>query len=59
MRLVITLPTFNERENIEEIIKKVLSQSRKMPDIDLHVLVSESHSEDGTADVVKRISRTN
>lgn len=59
MRLVVTLPTYNEKENIEEIIKKVLAQSKKIPDIDLHILVSDSHSPDGTAEIVKRISKIN
>ena len=59
MRLVVTIPTYNEKENIEEIIKKVLAQSKKIPDVDLHVLVSDSHSPDGTAEIVKRISKTN
>lgn len=59
MRLVVILPTFNEKENIEEIIKKVLTQAGKLPDLDLHVLVSDSHSNDGTGKIVQRISRTN
>lgn len=59
MRLVVNLPTYNEKENIEEIIKKVLSQAKNIPDIDLHVLVADSHSPDGTAEIVKRISQTN
>ncbi len=59
MRLVVTIPTFNEKENIEEIVKKVLAQSEKLQKIDLHVLVSDSHSPDGTADIVKKIKKTN
>lgn len=59
MRLVVNIPTYNEKENVEEIIKKVLSQAKKLPDIDLHVLVSDSHSPDGTAEVVKRIASVN
>jgi len=59
MRLVVNVPTYNERENIEEIIKKILSQAKFLPDIDLHILVSDSHSLDGTAQIVKKISQTN
>ncbi|MCR4325013.1 MAG: glycosyltransferase [Candidatus Curtissbacteria bacterium] len=59
MRLVVNIPTYNERENIEEIIKRVLEQSKNLKDLDLHVLVSDSHSPDGTGDVVKKISRYN
>lgn len=59
MRLVVNIPTYNEKENIEEIIKLVLSQNKKIPNIDLHVLVSDSHSPDGTGEIVKKISSTN
>ena len=59
MRLVVLIPTYNEKENIEEIIKKVFAQSKKIPSIDLHILVSDSHSPDGTAQIVKKIQRHN
>src|SRR3989344_970033 len=59
MRLVVNIPTYNEKENIEEIINKVLDQNKKIPQVDLHVLVSDSHSADGTGDIVKRMSREN
>lgn len=56
MRLVVNIPTYCERDNIEEIIKKVLSSCRKI-NADVHVLVSDSNSPDGTAEIVKKISR--
>lgn len=59
MRLVVNIPTYNEKENVEEIIKKVLAVGKKIPQVDLHVLVSDSHSPDGTGEIVKKISRTN
>lgn len=59
MRIVVNIPTYNEKDNIEEIIKRVLATAKKIPQADLHVLVSDSHSPDGTDDIVKRISRTN
>lgn len=59
MRLVVNIPTYCEKDNIEEVIKQVLLQGKKMPGIDLHVLVSDSHSPDGTAEIVKNISKTN
>lgn len=59
MRLVVNIPTYNEKENIEEIIKKVLDQSKKLAKVDLHVLVSDSHSPDGTAKIVKEIEKEN
>jgi len=59
MRLVVTIPTYCEKENIEEVIKRVLAQAKKLPEIDLHVLISDSHSPDGTGDIVKKISNVN
>lgn len=59
MRLVVNIPTYNEEGNIEEIIKKVLAQSKNLQGIDLHVLVSDSHSPDETPAIVKNLSRVN
>ena len=51
-RLVI-IPTYNEKENIENIIKVVM----KLP-LEFHVLVIDDGSPDGTADIVKRLMDT-
>ncbi|HSX18672.1 MAG TPA: glycosyltransferase [Candidatus Saccharimonadales bacterium] len=60
MRLVVIVPTYNEKDNVEEIIKKILSEGKNFPQgTDLHVLISDSHSPDGTGDVVKKITKTN
>ena len=59
MRLVVNIPTYNEKENIEEIIKKVLEQETKLEGADLQVLVSDSHSPDGTGEKVLKISQKN
>jgi len=57
MRLVVVVPTYNEKDNITDVIKRVLDQGKKIKNIDLQVLVSDSHSPDGTAQIVKRISK--
>lgn len=59
MRLVVTVPTYNEKENIEEVIKKILPQAKFLSGMDLHVLVSDSHSKDGTAEIVKKLAKNN
>jgi len=51
-RLVI-IPTYNEKENIENIIKAVM----KLP-LQYHILVIDDGSPDGTADIVKRLMET-
>ena len=45
---LVIIPTYNEKENIEKIIRAALSQPK-----DFHVLVVEDNSPDGTADIVK------
>jgi dolichol-phosphate mannosyltransferase len=47
---LVIIPTYNEKENIEKIIRKVFSL-----DGDFHVLIIEDNSPDGTADIVKRL----
>ena len=47
--LVIT-PTYNEKENIEKIIRKVFSLEKEFD-----MLIIEDNSPDGTADIVKRL----
>ena len=47
---VVIIPTYNEIENIEAIIKAVFSESR-----DIHVLVVDDNSPDGTGAKVKAL----
>jgi dolichol-phosphate mannosyltransferase len=47
---IVIIPTYNEKENIEAIIRKVFSLEK-----DFNVLVVEDNSPDGTADIVKRL----
>ena len=49
--LVIT-PTYNEKENIEAIIRKVFSLPKEFD-----MLIVEDNSPDGTADIVKRLMK--
>ena len=47
---LVVIPTYNEKENIEKIIRKVFSLEK-----DFDILVVEDNSPDGTADIVKRL----
>ena len=49
---LVIIPTYNEKENIEKIIRKVFSLDKSF-----HVLVIEDGSPDGTADVVKGLQK--
>ena len=47
---LVIIPTYNEKENIERIIRKVFSLEK-----DFHVLIVEDNSPDGTAGIVHRL----
>ncbi len=49
---LVIIPTFNEKDNIEEIINAILEL-----DILFEVLIIDDASPDGTADIVKRLHR--
>ena len=49
---LVIIPTFNEKENIEKIIRKVFSLPKEF-----HILIVEDNSPDGTADIVKRLMK--
>lgn len=47
---IVIIPTYNERENIENIIRAVFGLEKVF-----HILVIEDGSPDGTADIVKKL----
>lgn len=47
---IVIIPTYNEKENVETIIRKVFSLA-----IPFHVLIVDDGSPDGTADIVKKL----
>ena len=53
MKALVVMPTYDEAANIQRIVPAVLAQ-----DPDLHVLVVDDNSPDGTGDIVERM-RTN
>lgn len=50
MKKIVLIPTYNEKENIEAIIRKVMSLAG-----DFHVLVIDDASPDGTASIVRSV----
>ena len=52
MKTLVIIPTYNECENISPIILAILKEQPQ-----LHILVVDDGSPDGTADIVSRISK--
>ncbi len=57
--VVVILPTYNEAENISDIISTVAIQQQSLPNHLLQILVVDDKSPDGTADIVKDFATTN
>lgn len=53
MKSIIIIPTYNESENIEKMIRKIFSLPR-----DFHLLIVDDNSPDGTAGIVKAFQDT-
>jgi dolichol-phosphate mannosyltransferase len=49
---IVVIPTYNEKENIEKMIRKVFSFEK-----DFHILIVEDSSPDGTGDIVKSLMK--
>ena len=49
---IVIIPTYNERENIENIIRAVFNLEKSF-----HILIIEDGSPDGTADIVKQLQK--
>ncbi|HID95339.1 MAG TPA: polyprenol monophosphomannose synthase [Candidatus Latescibacteria bacterium] len=54
MKILVIIPTYNERENIEELINKILELR-----LNLEILVVDDNSPDGTGEIVNDLSVTN
>lgn len=54
MQAVVVIPTYNERENLEQLVEKIWQHVN-----DLHVLVVDDNSPDGTGKIADELSRKN
>lgn len=59
---LVIIPTYNEKENIEKMIRKVFSLSVPLPaegsaKAGFHVLIVDDGSPDGTAEIVKNLQK--
>lgn len=54
MKVVLISPTYNEKENVGPVIEALEEVFKKTPQHELHILVVDGNSPDGTADVVRK-----
>ncbi len=57
MRVVLVIPTYNERENVKPLIKGLQSEFSKNPNHEWFILIVDDNSPDGTGDVVQQMMR--
>ena len=55
-KVVVIAPTYNEKGSIEKVVKLISDQNGKVPGYEIHVLVVDSHSPDGTGEIAKKLS---
>ncbi len=53
----VILPTYNEAENLRQLVPLVFEQGGRIPTHELHVLVVDDDSPDGTADVARHLMK--
>jgi len=58
MKVVVTIPTFNERENITVLIDKLIESFESVKNHTISYLVVDDNSPDGTRDVVETYKKT-
>ncbi|HLC88079.1 MAG TPA: glycosyltransferase [Patescibacteria group bacterium] len=58
-KVVVLLPTFNEKANIRKFTEEVLAQEKNLPGYRVEVLVVDSNSPDGTGEEAKKLAKEN
>lgn len=58
-KIVVLLPTYNEKNNIEKFSTQVLEQEKNLPSYKLEILIADSNSPDGTGEIAKKLAELN
>ncbi len=59
MKILVTLPTYNESENLEQLCKQICEAAEGLKNIDLHILVIDDNSPDGTGRIADILAKNN
>ena len=57
MKLLIIIPTYNEAENIESLVKVIIAVTSNNQDYNVKILIIDDNSPDGTAGIVENLIR--
>ena len=52
MQAIVVIPTYNERENLEQLVERIQCHAN-----DLHILIVDDNSPDGTGEIAYELSR--
>lgn len=55
-KISIVLPVFNEKDNLEKTIFTILNLEKFVAGYSLEIVISDSHSTDGTSEIARKIS---
>jgi len=59
-KISVVLPTFNEKNNIEKTVQKVLEQEKNLPGWEINIVIADDiRSSDGTEEIAKALSKKN
>ena len=59
MKIVVIIPTYNERDNIKILIHALLQKFELFPNYKFNILVVDGNSKDGTSESVKELQKEN
>ena len=54
-RAAVVIPTYDEKENIVPLVSEVLAQQEQAPAFEIHAVIADSGSKDGTAELVREL----
>ncbi len=54
MQAIVVIPIYNERESLVQVVDKIHQCTK-----DLHILIVDDHSPDGTGELAEDLSRKN
>lgn len=58
-KVVVVFFTYNEKDNIEKSVEAVFGQEKEIPGHKIEIVISDSHSPDGTGEIAKKIAQKN